>query len=434
MTQHSWKQWIEDDRRHLWHPYTSAGDPPPVYPVISAEGNRFTLADGRELIDAMASWWCVIHGYRHPKLDAAIRKQLDKKAHVMFGGLTHQPAIELGNRLLSMMPGNFSHIFFADSGSVSVEVALKMAIQYHQARDQSAKKSFLALRGGYHGDTTGAMSVTDPEGGMHTVFSGFLPKHTFAPRPERRFGEALRPGDLDALESIFAENKDRLAAMIVEPIVQGAGGMWFYSAEYLEHFRMLCDRYEILLIVDEIATGFGRTGKLFAAEHAGVTPDIVCVGKALTGGYMTLAAVLAQHEVAMEISRDGLPLMHGPTFMANPLACSVALANLRLLEEGNWRSDLRRMENRLRKGLAKCAEKTNVDEVRVLGGIGVLDMIRPVDVVKAQAFFVERGVWIRPFRNLFYVMPPYITSNDDLDRITTVLSEAAEREDLLKKS
>lgn len=383
---------------------------------------RLRLADGLELIDGMSSWWCAIHGYRHPVLDEAVRGQLERMAHVMFGGLTHEPAVRLAEHLLEIAPAGLDRVFFADSGSVSVEVAIKMALQYQRALGHPERTRLLTIRGGYHGDTFGAMAVCDPIGGMHSLFAGVLADHVFAERPPAGFDAPLDKEWAERLAKLFERHANELAAVIVEPVVQGAGGMRFYSPACISVLRGLCDRYELLLLLDEIATGFGRTGALFASEHADVAPDIMCVGKALTGGYLTLAATLCTSKVAEAISAgEGGALMHGPTFMANPLACSVALASLGLLADGAWREDVARIEVGLRTGLAPARELPGVVDVRVLGAIGVVQLDHPVDLPAATAAAIERGVWLRPFRDLVYAMPPYVVGDDDLARITAAM-------------
>lgn len=405
------------DARFVWHPYAAMHGGNPVFPVASARGVRLTLVSGEELIDGMASWWCAIHGYNHPALNAAIEIQLQEMAHVMFGGLTHAPAVELATRLAQLTPAPLQSVFFADSGSVAVEVAMKMAIQYWHARGQSRQR-FLSLRNGYHGDTLGAMSVCDPVTGMHGLFSDALPRQLFAPAPSPGFGEPCTETHLQEFTALLQNHAREIAAVILEPVVQGAGGMRFYSADYLKQVRRLCDAHDVLLIADEIATGFGRTGKLFACEWADISPDILCLGKALTGGYLTLAATLTTTTISETISNNEPGVfMHGPTFMANPLACAVANASIQLLLDSPWQQRVRQIEQGLRQGLAPCGELDGVAEVRVLGAIGVVELKQPVDMKTIQPAFVKAGVWVRPFGKLVYLMPAFIMEEEDLARL-----------------
>ena len=422
---------LASDREHLWHPYASVTDPPPVRLVAGAEGVRLRLADGTELVDGMSSWWAAIHGYRHPVLDAALARQAGEMAHVMFGGLTHAPAVRLAERLVELAPPGLEKVFLADSGSVSVEVALKVALQAQRGRGRPARTRMLTVRGGYHGDTLGCMSVCDPVGGMHAMFTGLLPEQVFAPRPPPGTDGTADPEAVASwtaeVERLAAAYAGELAAVVVEPLLQGAGGMHVYPAECLRVLRRVADEHGLLLVLDEIATGFGRTGTMFAAEAAGVAPDVMCVGKALTGGYLSLAAMLCTAEVAEGVaaSEAGV-LMHGPTYMGNPLACAVALASLELLEASDWRANVSRVGGRMAAGLQPLRTLPGVADVRTIGAVGVVQLDHPVDVVKATDAAVEEGVWLRPFRDLVYTMPPYVTGDDDLDRICAAVCRAAE--------
>jgi adenosylmethionine-8-amino-7-oxononanoate aminotransferase len=418
------------DREHVWHPYAPMPAAQAPLVVESAAGVRLRLAepvDGvRELVDGMSSWWSAIHGYAHPALDAAAREQLGRMSHVMFGGLTHEPAVRLAARLAEITPGPLRHVFLADSGSVSVEIAVKMCLQHWRSLGRPGKRRLCTWRGGYYGDTLQPMSVCDPKGGMHRMWAGVLPEQVFARMPPAGFEAPADPAYLDHLEAVVAEHAGELAAVIVEPVVQGAGGMRFHSPAYLAALRAIADRHEVLLVFDEIATGFGRTGALFAAEHAGVAPDVMCVGKAMTGGYMTMAAVLCTGEVAAAISAGEVPaLAHGPTFMGNPLAAAVSLASIDLLLGRDWRADVARVEAGLREGLAPAAGLPGVADVRVLGGIGVVQLDHEVDMAAATGAAVARGVWLRPFRDLVYTMPPYVTGDDDLALICEAAVAAA---------
>jgi adenosylmethionine-8-amino-7-oxononanoate aminotransferase len=417
---------LDADRRHVWHPYAPLPATAPALPVASASGVRLHLADGRDLVDGMSSWWAAIHGYAHPVLDAAVRDQLGAMSHVMFGGLTHAPAVELARLLVEHTPAGLEHVFLADSGSVSVEVAIKMCLQYQRARGRPEKHRLMTWRGGYHGDTFGAMSVCDPEGGMHALWADVLPRQVFASAPPA----AMETAYVEELARLVETHADELAAVIVEPVVQGAGGMRFHDPRYLHVLRELCLTHDVLLVFDEIATGFGRTGELFAADHAGIAPDVMCVGKALTGGYLTLAAALCTTEVARGVSAPstaGVPgaLMHGPTYMGNPLAAAVARASIGLLLERDWRAEVRGIEAALRTGLAPARGLPGVADVRVLGGIGVVQLDHPVDVAAATAAALDAGVWLRPFRDLVYTMPPYVCTAEDLATITAGVRAAA---------
>jgi len=426
MTESDPAAWTAAERQHAWHPYARV--PPHIanVPVVGACGMTLETADGRRLLDAMSSWWAVIHGYNHPQINAAIRDQLDRASHVMFGGLTHPAAAELVERLVALTPAPLQTVFLADSGSVSVEVALKMAIQYWHARGRPRKQRFIALRRGYHGDTSGAMSVSDPDNGMHSLFADSLLQQWHAEAPCSPFHGEFDPADLDAMAALLAQHHERVAGVIAEPIVQGAGGMRFYHPDYLSGLRELCDRYQVLLIADEIATNFGRTGRLFACEHAGIAPDIMCLGKALTAGYMTLAATVTTGEVSGTISgaEPGV-FMHGPTFMANPLACAAANAGIRVLLESPWQENVAAIAAGLEEGLRPCIGAPGVRDVRVLGAIGVIEMEEPVAIDSVNHVYIDQGVWLRPFGRLIYTMPPFIATAEDIRRITGAMCDTA---------
>lgn len=413
---------LDFDAQHIWHPYTNLQHPSPVFGVESAEGVYLNLSNGQQLVDGMASWWSAIHGYNHPELNRAMQQQIGQMSHVMFGGLTHAPAIELAQKLVSMTDPQLDCVFFSDSGSVAVEVAIKMALQYWVSQAKPEKNRLLTFRGGYHGDTFGAMSVCDPVTGMHNLFNSVLAKQLFAPKPECRDNKDWGDEYIDKFRSIVESNHQQIAAIILEPLVQGAGGMNFYASEYLRQIKKLCDEYHILLIFDEVATGFGRTGSLFAYEEAGVCPDVICLGKAMTGGYLSLAATLCSREIADTISGfQGGNLMHGPTFMANPLACAVANKSIDLLLESNWKSRIQAIESQLLEELLPCQSLSAVSDVRVKGAIGVVELKQPIDLNQIQPRFVELGVWIRPFSSRVYIMPPYIINSEQLSLLTSAI-------------
>ncbi|EMD28099.1 adenosylmethionine--8-amino-7-oxononanoate transaminase [Amycolatopsis azurea] len=416
------------DAEHVWHPYGPMPSPIDSLLVREASGVRLTLDDGRELVDGMSSWWAAIHGYRNPVLDAALAEQAGRMSHVMFGGLTHEPAIRLAKTLVDLTPDGLRHVFLCDSGSVSIEVGVKMCLQYWQSVGRKEKRRLMTWRGGYHGDTFTPMSVCDPDGGMHSLWRGILPDQLFLPKPPGRFGDEPDQAYLDLLAAEIERHAGELAAIIVEPVVQGAGGMRFHPPAYLRALREITEANDVLLIFDEIATGFGRTGRMFAAEHAGVTPDVLCLGKALTGGYLSMAAALCTPRIADGISRGELPVLaHGPTFMGNPLSCAVANASLGILAEGGWKSDVPRIEAALKAGLEPARELSSVADVRVLGAIGVVELDHPVDMAVATDVLTSNGVWLRPFRNLIYTMPPYISDAEDLATITSAVVAAAQK-------
>ncbi|MEL6816287.1 MAG: adenosylmethionine--8-amino-7-oxononanoate transaminase [Cyanobacteria bacterium J06598_3] len=420
----SLEQLIALDRQHVWHPYAAMPNPLPVFPVKCAKGVRLELEDGRSLIDGISSWWTCIHGYNHPRLNAAAQRQMENMSHVMFGGLTHRPAVDLAKKLIDITPADLQHVFFSDSGSVAVEVAMKMAVQYWYNRGQGDKNRFLTIRNGYHGDTFAAMSACDPVNGMHHLFSNVITQQYFADAPQVRFGEAWQEADIASFAALLAAHSDNIAAAIFEPVVQNAGGVRFYHPEYVRRASELCKQHNVLLILDEIATGFGRSGKLFACEYAEVCPDILCVGKALSGGFMSLAATLTTTHLSETFAAgEAGVFMHGPTFMGNPLACAVALENLRLLESYDWQARIAAIEQQLKEELAPCRELSAVKDVRVLGAIAAIELCEPVDMATVQPQFVEKGVWLRPFGRLVYTMPPYIITPDDLSAITTAMYE-----------
>lgn len=419
---------MEIDKQHVWHPYSSFKNDVPVFPVRSAQGVYLELHNGKKLIDGMSSWWSTLHGYNPPEITAAVIQQASTLSHVMFGGLTHEPAAYLCKQLVDLTPEGLNKVFLSDSGSVAVEIAMKMAIQFWQSKGIPTKNKMLALQKGYHGDTIGAMSVCDPVTGMHHLFKSTLCEQLFAPQPTCKFNEPWDKSDISAIERLIKENKHQLAALILEPIVQGTGGMHFYSPRYLTEVKALCEEHDILLIADEIATGFGRTGKLFACEHAEITPDIMCLGKTLTGGTLTLAATLCTDNVADTIcnAHPGV-FMHGPTFMGNPLACTAASANIDLLLKSDWQANIQRLEAQLKIGLEPSASLAGVKEVRTLGAIGVVEMQEPVNMQQIQPMFVEHDIWLRPFGKLIYMMPAYIMTNDEVKELTSRTCKVVEK-------
>ncbi len=414
---------MDIDKNHIWHPYTGLTDPLPVYEVERADGIHITLKNGTRLIDGMSSWWACVYGYNHPALNAAAQAQIEKTSHIMFGGFIHEPAVKLTEKLLEITPEGLDTVFYSDSGSVAVEVAMKMAVQYWAVQDKPNKSKFLTARFGYHGDTTAAMSVCDPISGMHSLFSDFIPKHIFGPAIPLGYDSALEEHVIQEFELLFEKHHSELAAFIIEPVVQGAGGMRMYNPTYLKEIKQLCEKYHVLFIADEIATGFGRTGKKFGVSHADVTPDIMCLGKALSGGFMTFAATLSTREIADTISNHPPNVfMHGPTFMANPLACAVSLASINLLEKTDYLTKVAQIENWLKQFLTNIPE---AKDIRILGAVGVVEFEQQIDVAEAQKLFVELGVWIRPFRNLAYIMPPYIIEETELKTLCTAIKEMA---------
>lgn len=413
------EQILAIDKAHIWHPYASSVDAPPVYPVVSADGERLKLADGRELLDGMSSWWSVIHGYNNPFINAAAKAQIDQMSHVMFGGITHPPAAKLAKLLVDITPKPLDRVFFSDSGSVAVEVAIKMALQYWYSIGRPEKHQLLTVKNGYHGDTFGAMATCDPVTGMHHLFQPVMPTHLFAESPTIKFDDDFDDSDIASLKQLLEDHHQTVAAVIIEPIVQGTGGMNFYSPGYLKKLKALCDQYDVLLIADEIATGFGRTGKLFACEHAGISPDIMCLGKTMTGGYISMAATLCTDKISRGISEgEAGAFMHGPTFMANPLACAISYASIDLLLQQDWQAIVSNMQHQLSEGLSPAKDLPGVADVRVLGSIGVIEMEHAVDMAFIQKALVDEGIWLRPFGKLIYTIPPYTMSTDDLKTLT----------------